>query len=62
MRLALKTTSSVDQNVEKIQHKTYKTTENVETIVSTIPSNVMVHVQMVTWPVEDLAKETQHTM
>ena len=62
MTLALKITSNVDQVVEKIQLRTYKTTENVETIVSTIPSNVMVHVQMVTLPVEDLAKETQHTM
>ena len=55
MKLVLKITSNVDQDVEKIQHKTYKTTENVETIAFTIPSNVMVHVQTVTLLVENIA-------
>ena len=47
MKLALRITSNVDQVVEKIQHRTYKTTENVETIASIIASNVMEHVQKV---------------
>ena len=55
MKLALKITSNVDQAVEKIQHRTYRTTENVETIASTIPSNVMEHVLMVTLLVVNIA-------
>ena len=61
MELASKIISSVDQVVEKIRHRICKTTENVETIASTIPSNVMVHVQKANLLVEDLAEQTLHT-
>jgi len=61
MKLASRITSNVDLVVEKIQHRTFKTTENVETIAFIIPSNVMEHVQMVTLLVENLAEQTLHT-
>ena len=60
MKLASRITSNVAQAVEKIQHRTFKTTENVETIASIIPSNVMEHVQTVTLLVENLAEQTIH--
>ena len=62
MELALKITSNAGyQDAEKIQHRTYKTTENVETIVFTIPSNVMVHVQKANFLVENIVKQALHT-